>query len=121
MIRRRVCRALAAGLVALLVFAQAAVAANACLAAGSTRADAVAATMHEGCETQERNLNLCVYHCADQYNNSGSSVQINLLAPVSSVPPATAWSEGRPSTETRAAAVRATGPPIPLRHCRLHI
>ena len=121
MIRRRVCRALAAGLVALLVFAQAAVAANACLAAGSTRADAVAATMHEGCETQERNLNLCVYHCADQYNNSGSSVPINLLAPVSSVPPATAWSEGRPSTETRAAAVRATGPPIPLRHCRLHI
>jgi len=121
MIHRRFRRALAGWLVALLVFAQGAVAANACLEGGSARVDAVAAATHEGCDMQERNLNLCVYHCADQYNNGGNSVPINLLSPVSSVPSVMAWSEGHPSTETRAALSRATGPPIPIRNCRLHI
>jgi hypothetical protein len=120
MIHRRV-RAVAGWLVALLVFAQGAVAANACLAANSARVDAVAAATHEGCEMQERNLNLCVYHCADQYNNGGGSPQIIVLAPAPSAPPAAFWSEAVPATEAASTVGRATGPPIPIRHCRLHI
>jgi len=120
MFRRRVSHALAGWLVALLVFAQAAVAANACLAASSARVDALAAAAHEACDMQQSNPNLCVFHCADQYNNGGSA-QINLLAPVPGTPPAPVWNEAAPSTETRAIANRTTGPPIPIRHCRLHI
>ena len=120
MIRRRVRRAVAGWVVALLVFAQGAVAANACLAASSARVDAVAAATHEGCEMQERNLKLCVYHCADQYNNGGSP-QIIVLAPGPSAPPAAVWSGAVPATEAASTVGRATGPPIPIRHCRLHI
>lgn len=121
MFRRRARRALAGWLVALLVFAQAAVAANTCFAATSARVDAVAAARHEGCDMQERNLNLCVYHCADQYNTGGGSPQIIVLAPAPSAPPAPAWNESALPTEARPVASRATGPPIPIRHCRFHI
>ena len=120
MIRRKISRALTRWLIAVLVFAQGALAVNACLAATSARVDAVAAAAHEGCDMQQSNRNLCVYHCADQYNSGGSG-QLSVLAPAPSMPAAPAWNEAAPSTEARTIASRATGPPIPIRHCRLHI
>jgi hypothetical protein len=105
-----------------LVFAQIAVAASACLAAGSARVEAIAAATHEGCEMQERSLNLCLYHCADQYNNNAGSPQLPDAAPVQVALPAAAWNSPMAvRAEAWTTLARATGPPIPIRHCCFRI
>ena len=120
MIARKNVRGAARWLMVVLLFAQVAVAANACLAASSARVDAVAAASHEGCDMQQDNLNLCLYHCADQYNTSAPEfivfppAVIAFLAPmpvVTATPPSGAWS----------VVGRATGPPIPIRNCCFRI
>lgn len=121
MIGHRLSRRVAHWLVAALVFAQAAMMANACLAAGSARVETVAAGAHEGCDMQERNLNLCLYHCADQYNNTGS-LEVTVAAPAMAALPVPLTAESvAPQTETWTPVVRATGPPIPIRHCCFRI
>jgi hypothetical protein len=121
MIAKRLQGRAARWLIVMLLFAQAAVAANACLAAASARVAAVAAASHEGCDTQQENLSLCLYHCADQYRNQ-SAPEFVVIAPmpvalhapapvVSGALPVGAWS----------VVHRSTGPPIPIRHCSLRI
>jgi hypothetical protein len=113
-------RRVAHGLIVVLLFAQAAVAANACLAAISARGDAVAIASHEGCDIPQENLGLCLYQCADQYNPSPSQspefppAVFAFVAPplvLTDAPPAGAWLRTSPTT----------GPPIPIRHCSLRI
>jgi hypothetical protein len=121
MMRRSISRSVARWLVVALLFAQGAMVANACLAANSARVDAIVAATHEGCDMQERNVNLCLYHCADQYNGAAAQ-QVPLLAPamVALAPPV--WAEPMaPRVEAWTPAVRATGPPIPVRHCCFRI
>ena len=121
MLGRRLSRNVAYALMAMLVFAQGAMMANACLAANSARADAVAAATHEGCDMQERNVNLCLYHCADQYNSSGSP-QVSLFAPaLAALPSPVRVDAAAPRVEAWTPVVHATGPPIPIRHCCVRI
>jgi len=121
MISKRITRKGARWVVVALLFAQVAVTANACLAASSARVQAVASAAHEGCDMQERNLNLCLYHCADQYNNSGAPEFI-IFTPALVALPAPAWSGSvTPATEAWAIVTRATGPPLPIRHCCFRI
>jgi hypothetical protein len=121
MIGRKISRKVTRWLVVVLVFAQGAVAVSACLAASSARMEAVAAAAHEGCAMQERNLNLCLYHCADQYSNGGApefAFLAPLLAPL--LLPVTAGDSTAPA-EVRMIVTRATGPPIPILHCCFRI
>jgi hypothetical protein len=110
-------RAVARGVVSVLLFAQLAMAANACLAATSERAQAVAAAAHETCDMQDRNLNLCLYHCGDQY--SGNPPALDLTPPVSGTLLAPAMLDaGTVPGQVRVITTRATGPPLAIRHCR---
>lgn len=120
MIRRCIFRRAARGLVVAMIFAQVAVTANACLAASAARVAAVASASHEGCEMQERNLNLCLYHCADQY--SGGAQEIPVFPPaLAALPVPAAGATGMAPTEAWAIVTRATGPPLSIRHCCLRI
>ena len=122
MIGPRLSRKVVYGLMAMLVFAQGAMVANACLAANSARADAVAAATHEGCDMEERNVNLCLYHCADQYNNSSASPQVPIFAPALAALPSPVRVDAVASrAEAWTPVVHATGPPIPIRHCCFRI
>ena len=122
MIGLRRSRKVAWWLMAMLVFAQGAMVANACLAANSARADAVAAATHEGCDMEARNVNLCRYHCADQYNNSSGAPQVSLFAPALAALPSPIRVDAVASrVEAWTPVVHATGPPIPIRHCCFRI
>lgn len=121
MIARKFKAQAARSLIVVLLFAQVAVAANACLAASSARVAALAAASHEGCDMQQDNLNLCLFHCADQYSNS-SAPEFIVVAPMvvallSPAPVAT----GVLLPGTGSIAHHSTGPPIPIRHCSLRI
>jgi hypothetical protein len=121
MTARRKARGTVRWLILVLLFAQAAVAANACLAAASARVDAVAAALHEGCDMQQDNPNLCLYHCGEQYNNA-STPEPSVFVPslLALLAPAAVMTAAPPARDSLAVN-RATGPPLPIRHCNLRI
>ena len=121
MMQTKITRKVTRWLVVALVFAQGAVAASACLAASSARVDAVASVSQDGCEMQRDNPNLCLYHCADQTNNGGAP-QFIIFTPALVALPTPVWSGSvTPPTEAWAIVTRATGPPLPIRHCCFRI
>ena len=103
-----------------VLFAQAAAAANSCLRQLSAPA-AADAKLSAHCEAlQLVNLNLCLYHCADQSDNSGA--QLHAAAP----PPLTVMLVLQPRAieprqGSQAHSPPTTDPPIPIRNCCFRI
>lgn len=96
------------------LFAQTAMAANACLHPLSAPAVAVA-QQSAHCEAQlESSLNLCLYHCADQSNqHAPQPVILAAITPVLTLPQASVVRDAGP----RVATAATHGPPIPIRFC----
>ena len=104
-----------------VLFAQAAVAANACLRPLSSPA-AAHAPQSAHCEAQQKiSLNLCLYHCADQSDNNiaqwvavASAPDVVMLVvplqPAIALPRQNAHAHSPP-----------TDPPIPIRNCCFRI
>ena len=99
-----------------VLFAQAAVAANACLRPLSSPA-AAHAQQSAHCEAQQKiSLNLCLYHCADQSDQYTPQPVIPAAAlPVLSITQTAFVPEV--SLRPRVATAATHDPPIPIRFC----
>lgn len=99
-----------------VLFAQAAIAANACLTPISMRAQPVADAAASHCEqSDEISLNLCLYQWADQTDQSTSPVVVAPLAAVLTV--ADAAQCLLPWVSPVVGGYPGHDPPIPIRFC----
>ncbi len=116
MITRRIRRAGIRIVLLGILFAQAAVAANACLTPISMRAQTAASAAPSHCEqSDEISLNLCLYQWADQTDQSTTTAISAPLAAVLTVPDS-AW-RLLPLISPIVAGNAGHDPPIPIRFC----
>lgn len=117
---RRLIRSIARWTLALLLFAQGALVANACLRLEASPQAAFTTSQMEGCDMGISNPNACLLAYLDQSDFS---------APQPTVPPATYCFVAAPEvlaptppSETRASLTTpGRSPPIPIRYCTLLI
>jgi hypothetical protein len=123
MMLRRSARRLAATMaVALMLYAQFAIAAHACDVIAGASATHEAMPMGDDCHpappAQDKT---CLDHCAgaQSVDNHGGSVPAPVLVPVFTLAPNQAPAASLYSTEsyTHALLARVTAPPLPVRHC----
>jgi hypothetical protein len=117
---RRFLRTIARYTVALLLFAQGALVAEACLRLDATPQAAFSASQMEGCEMGTDNPNACLLAYLDQSDYSSAQATVfpataYIIVSQASQPPAAA-----PRTQT-ALPPPGCAPPIPIRYCSLLI
>ena len=99
------------------LFAQAAVAASACLSSLSAALPVIDTQMSDHCRAQQQiSLNLCLYHCTDQSDHYSQqpAVPAATVTVLSVVPAVVAHTGSRPHVP---AAAATHDPPIPIRFC----